>query len=159
MNIQRNKRTKIAGTSFAAARTLSYNAPRINFINESSMIHETARTKTLASTLASSRSTERINILLEGRRIPSTVESSNLFLFRFRSERHSAPSVHEITNHNDMSSSQHLEKEKEKLNETVYGDRQLDLLIQGIDEDYSRGEGSQNTKRSTSFNLNKVFDE
>ncbi|GFH56550.1 predicted protein [Chaetoceros tenuissimus] len=146
MNIQRNKRTKIAGTSFAAARTLSYNDPRINFINESSMIHETARTKQSAS----SRSTERSNILSEGRRIPYFLEGS---------ERHTAPSVHEITNHDDMSNSEHLEKEEEKLNETVYGDRQLDLLIQGIDKDCSRGLGSQYTERFTSFNLNNVFDE
>ena len=109
MNIQRNKRTKLAVTSFAAARTLSYSessgmvvvqesrTPRINFINESSMIHETARTKESAS----SRSTERSNILLEGERIPSTLDSY------LRSERHSAPSVHEITNHDDMSSSEH----------------------------------------------------
>ena len=67
-------------------------------------------------------------------------------------------SVHEITNHDEMSTSEHLEKEEEKLNETVYGDHQLDLLIQQIDEDYNK-EDSQFIEQSTSFNLRNVFDE
>ena len=92
----------------------------------------------------------------EERRIPSTLDSSHFYL---RGERHSTLSVHEITNHDETSTSEHPEKEEEeKLNETVYGDRQLDILIQQIVEDYNK-EVSQNIEQSMRFNLRNVFDE
>ena len=162
MNIQRNKRSKDARNSHAVARMLSYDDSTMmdilvqsricnNFINESSMTLEAERTKRSSS----SRSTELSNISLEERRFPSTLDSSHFYL---RGERHSTLSVHEITNHDEMSTSEHPEKEEENLNETVYGDRQLDILIQQIDEDYNK-EDSQNKEQSMSFNLRNVFDE
>lgn len=152
MNIQKNKRTNITRTSHAVSALSNDDGMDMvihsrgrthNLFNESSMIRANARR---SKTSSSSRSVELRNAFLEGRRIPSTLESSHSLLFN-----HYAPSVDNITNHYEMNN-EHFEKEEERLNGT-HGDLELDLLIQEMNKDCSRD------GLSTNYNLSNVFEE